>query len=209
MTKFFSLLEVLQTLRPLSVKKPFTTDIMIPFLMLIGMLMLGDAVYTIPKAALSNGTNVNIAEWKLHPNGTIHLGEDGVLRSHDDKGTVLNYALLSPDQIKQLVASHHHNHTFWSDHYRGADGRNVTDPNQLTGAYMIPRPTPTSKPITRRAYDPKRLPAPEQPPPKTSHPQDCGKTDCIGNAQCHACICGDCINFAGSYMGLCNDPAPS
>ncbi|MCJ1231919.1 hypothetical protein MMC12_008598 [Toensbergia leucococca] len=130
--KFLSLLEVLQTLRPLSVKKPFTTNIIIPFLMLVGMRMLGDAVYAIPEAALSSGTNVNIAEWKLHPNGTLHLGEDGVLRSHDGKGIVLNYALLSPDQIKQLVASHHRNHTFWLDHYKGVDGCNVTDPNQLT-----------------------------------------------------------------------------
>ena len=53
MMKFLSLLEVLQTLRPLSVKKPFTTNIIIPFLMLVGMRMLGDAVYAIPEAALS------------------------------------------------------------------------------------------------------------------------------------------------------------
>lgn len=81
-----------------------------------------------------------MAAMETHDHGMVHLGDDGVLRSFDPNGTVLEYVRLSTNQIQQMLDSHGR-----TDHYTevfdGVDGREVTDLEQLTnpGKHLLPR----------------------------------------------------------------------
>ncbi|MCJ1229493.1 hypothetical protein MMC12_006160 [Toensbergia leucococca] len=94
---------------------------------------------------LQNGTNVDYHEWEGHRDDNLHLGADGVLRSLDENGLVLNYAQLSPGRISQFnAATAYKYYADWANYLEsaneGVDGRTITDLEQLTepGPYLLP-----------------------------------------------------------------------
>ncbi|MCJ1228165.1 hypothetical protein MMC12_004826, partial [Toensbergia leucococca] len=131
-------------------------------------------------ATTYNGTDVDLSEWSAHPNGTIDLGLDGVLRSLDGNNVVLNYAQLSPDQISQFLSSFK-NHTVLQQKYAGVDGRNVTDPKELIQPKKLTEPSSSllsrrSQPYAAYAnYDP--------------YPRPCSDLYCSTNQWCTENTC--------------------
>ncbi|CAD0097285.1 unnamed protein product [Aureobasidium mustum] len=66
---------------------------------------------------------------RLDPNGVLHLGADGVLRSlNADRTAVLDYRRLSPGEINELTSSFDQATV---DALAGVDGRDVIDVEQL------------------------------------------------------------------------------
>ena len=66
---------------------------------------------------------------RLDPNGVVHLGPDGVLRSLDaTRTTVLDYRRLSSAEIKDLASGADQS---TQDALIGVDGRDITDVEQL------------------------------------------------------------------------------
>ncbi|KAH7043774.1 hypothetical protein B0J12DRAFT_671778 [Macrophomina phaseolina] len=66
---------------------------------------------------------------KADDHGVVHLGNDGVLRSFDASGNVIDYRQLSPDQIRDSIDMYDDIDKGKREHleniYRGVDGRQV------------------------------------------------------------------------------------
>jgi hypothetical protein len=98
------------------------------------------SVYSIPlptnPATLQLITNINSTErpsMRLDPEGVVHLGRDGVLRSlNADRTQVLDYRRLSPEELTQFAAPFDQ---ATRDALVGVDGRNVTD---VVGLWAVP-----------------------------------------------------------------------
>lgn len=66
---------------------------------------------------------------RLDPNGVVHLGADGVLRSlNADRTAVLDYRRLSPEEVKEFAAPFD---KATRDTFVGVNGLDVTDVEQL------------------------------------------------------------------------------
>ncbi|KAB2573617.1 Lactobacillus up-regulated protein [Lasiodiplodia theobromae] len=70
-----------------------------------------------------------LSSLKADDHGFVHLGNDGVLRSFDASGNVIDYRQLSPDQIRDSINMYDAIGTEERNHlenvYRGVDGRQV------------------------------------------------------------------------------------
>jgi hypothetical protein len=70
-----------------------------------------------------------VAPVRRDPNGVMHLGVDGVLRSlNADRTIVLDYRRLSPEEIKDLASPFDR---ATQESLVGVDGRDVDDVEQL------------------------------------------------------------------------------
>ena len=141
-----------------------------------------------------NETDLDISDWQIHPNGTIHLGEDGVLRSLDDHKIVLNYTQLGPHQLDHLISAFF-NHTYYMEHFKGVDGLSVTDPKKLTEPepHLLSRQVEPPPSIHPRAVD-----------PGANTPQWCNRLGCGNNWLCNRVGCGPCFTLGS--VGRCYQP---
>ena len=68
--------------------------------------------------------------------GFSHLATDGVYRSFDSKGEVVDYRKLSPEEISMMLSYHSERYSaepnqMALEKFHGVDGRTVTDLEQL------------------------------------------------------------------------------
>ena len=80
-----------------------------------------------------------MAALQRHPDGVVHLGDDGVLRSFHPNQTVLEYVKLSANQIQHVLDVQGRNDHL-NEIFDGVNGHSVTDLEQLTnpGEHLLP-----------------------------------------------------------------------
>ena len=77
--------------------------------------------------------------------GFSHLAIDGVYRSYDSKGEVVDYRKLSPEEISMMLSFQSKHYTAEQnltllEKFRGVDGTSVTDEQQLLHPEAALRP---------------------------------------------------------------------
>lgn len=79
-----------------------------------------------------DGGNLDLDDVKLDMRGWFNLGDDGVLRSMDANGKVIDYKQFSPEDIAKYISTYPpHLKKRTEERLRGVDGRHVTNPDDL------------------------------------------------------------------------------
>ena len=148
----------------------------------------------------------------LHPDGVMHFGDDGVLRSYDGAKQVIDYFQLSPEQVHAFIerSKPHEKDHLWQV-MGGADGRKVCQdeifnpPDHIRTSWVpegyLEKRTVCSPPGAAEGTD--MSPAVNSTLEKRV---ECNEVACTNNKQCDNAVCfGGCIKRDCYTEGYCDD----
>ncbi|KAK4575298.1 hypothetical protein LTR86_001151 [Recurvomyces mirabilis] len=160
-----------------------------------------------------------IAGLKKDPTGQgiTHIGDDGIIRTYDGQGNVLDNAPLSTAQLNAHLSNlptllqPHEAHL--RDTYRNVSGHDVTDMSQILTPpdHLRPLGGPGSVGWVPKTADEheheKRI---QGPIPVISPLTPCFNRRCNGDGFCHSWRCGDCVAIdrivVEETWGICASP---
>lgn len=89
---------------------------------------------------------------QLPGDGFVHIADDGIARSYDERGVVVDYCRLSNDQLRSMMESLppsiRHQQAHLKEVYEGVDGHDVTDKTQIWDPPPELRPFGSPRPKT-------------------------------------------------------------
>ncbi|KKZ63793.1 hypothetical protein EMCG_01897 [[Emmonsia] crescens] len=141
-----------------------------------------------------------ISNLQSHPDGFTHVGDDGIARSFDAKGKVIDFARLSNDQLTALAkrSSNAEDRDYLLGGWDGVDGWSVgLDQIWNPPRHLLPHPPdseagsmdPTAM-AARGIGKSKRKPSSL----KTRGPECYGHT-CLTNQECQNIGCLNCVSL--------------
>lgn len=139
----------------------------------------------------------------LHPKGHLHLADDGVVRSYNDEGVVVDYVRLSNAQISEYLdgiklsySSSDMRH--FQEIFDNVDGLNVTDREQLANPPSWLRPLALSARTRNPIFDVVGSLQERQ--------SRCVRLSCSSNEDCHFHFCFACLLFDRATFMRCRGP---
>lgn len=139
----------------------------------------------------------------LDPEGFVHIADDGVARSYTANNTVIDYAPLSNEQLKQMIsglpASVKENQEHLHQVFDGVDGYDMTDKKQIFEPPVWLQPASfgqTNQPQSRSE-------AQEAAAALLDKRQVCLGKSCTSTTVCQSFGCSSCSTFDKANFRIC------